>query len=402
VVEESFWHKEYVIASTIVIEEIFVRFRHEVSRKEKKSAMQSVMQKSAMKEQQKFQMERNTRRQIKEEKPRIWARFKVWVEVAMLVYMMELEDRLIYLCKGYAGLEKVIMVEVYVMEMENRLTVEDNDMGTVIKIVFEMEYKTAGMQKKLTVEKGDINMSVEVVRTAIVEVVRTAITKKEYNTTKIERKLNVEEGDTYMFEDIHMMNVNIIKFVEMDKEVFYKKFEDIHMRKVVIFKFREVVRKIIDKELIIEENIITHEDTNMRDRVIFKFEKTVIKMDYRTAEMKKRFTIEKEKLTVQGGDINKFEAIHMRDAVIIKFVEVVRTAIMKVVRTAIMKVVRTAIDKEKYKAAEMQEEQTVKKEKGTRKTFGASATERQDSVLSGRVREIVESRLPLRYDSWLE
>jgi hypothetical protein len=377
VVEESFWHKEYVIASTIVIEEIFVRFRHEVSRKEKKSAMQSVMQKSAMKEQQKFQMERNTRRQIKEEKPRIWARFKVWVEVAMLVYMMELEDRLIYLCKGYAGLEKVIMVEVYVMEMENRLTVEDNDMGTVIKIVFEMEYKTAGMQKKLTVEKGDINMSVEVVRTAIVEVVRTAITKKEYNTTKIERKLNVEEGDTYMFEDIHM-------------------------RKVVIFKFREVVRKIIDKELIIEENIITHEDTNMRDRVIFKFEKTVIKMDYRTAEMKKRFTIEKEKLTVQGGDINKFEAIHMRDAVIIKFVEVVRTAIMKVVRTAIMKVVRTAIDKEKYKAAEMQEEQTVKKEKGTRKTFGASATERQDSVLSGRVREIVESRLPLRYDSWLE
>jgi hypothetical protein len=44
------------------------------------------------------------------------------------------------------------MLEIYVMKLEKRLTVEDNDIGIVvifkfmevIEIVFEMEYNTAG------------------------------------------------------------------------------------------------------------------------------------------------------------------------------------------------------------------------------------------------------------------
>jgi hypothetical protein len=55
VVEENFWHEEYVTGSTIVIEEIFVKISQEDSHADKKSAMQSAMQKSAMKEQPKFQ-----------------------------------------------------------------------------------------------------------------------------------------------------------------------------------------------------------------------------------------------------------------------------------------------------------------------------------------------------------
>jgi anti-sigma28 factor (negative regulator of flagellin synthesis) len=430
------------------------------------SAMQSAKQKSARKEQHKFQegnranmvptklvewadkarnmifvvkmqgqhthkVESDTFRQIKEDEPRIWAWINVW-----LVYIMKRENRLIYLCKKYARPEKVILVEVYVRKREKKLTVEDNDMGImvilvfveVIVTVFEMEYITAGMQKSFTVEEGyinvsmevvrtaivevvrtaivevvrtaitegeyntaefekkltvddvdinmsvevvrtaivevvrtaivevvrtaivevvrtaitegeyntaefekkltvddvDINMSVEVVRTAIVEVVRTAITKGEYNTVEMKKKLTVKKRDisSNMFEDIHVEDVNIVKFVVMVKEVFYNKFEGIHMRKVVIFKFEEVVRMIIDKkeynttemreELVIEENNILLEDTNMMETVIFKFEKTVIKMDYRTAEMKKSFTVKKEESTKKREDFWSFRDIETR------------------------------------------------------------------------------------------
>jgi hypothetical protein len=75
VVEENFWHEEYVTGSTIMIEEILVRSSQEVSHADRKSitqsrsqtcrqevrdaveksAMQSPMQKSARKEQHKFQ-----------------------------------------------------------------------------------------------------------------------------------------------------------------------------------------------------------------------------------------------------------------------------------------------------------------------------------------------------------
>jgi hypothetical protein len=319
-------------------------------------------------------VESDTFRQIKEEEPRIWAGINVW-----LVYIMKMEDRLIYLCKKYARQEKVILVEVYVRKREKKLTVEDNDMGImvilvlveVIVTVFEMEYITAGMQKRLTVEEGDINvpmevvrtaivevvrtaitegeyntaefekkltvddvdinMSVEVVRTAIVEVVRTAITKGKYNTAEIEKNLTVKKRDINMFEDIRM-TVDMVKFVVMVKEDFYNMIEDTNTGIVDNFKSVKVVGTVI----------------------------IVGKMNI----MIEVYVMQKEKLTVQGGDSNKFEAIHMMDAVIIKFVGVV-------------------INKEEYNMAEVHEELTVeegdihmiilqyvevvKKEKGTKK-----------------------------------
>jgi hypothetical protein len=274
VVEESFWHEEYVTESTIMIEKIWVRVSQEVSHSDRKLSMQSVMQKSARKKQHKFR--EGNLVEIKEDEPGIWAGFKVWAEVAMLVYMMK---------------------------MENRLNVKDNDMV----MVFKMEYTTAGMQKKRTV-KEDIYMSVEVVRTAIVEVVRTAITKKEYNTAGIETNLTVKKRDVNMFDGIRMRNVDMVKFMVMVKEVFYNMIEETNTGIVVNFKSVEVVGTVI----------------------------IVGKMNI----MIEGYVMQKEKLTVQGGDINKFEAIHMMDAVIIKFVEVV-------------------INEEEYNMAEVYEELTV-------------------------------------------
>jgi hypothetical protein len=146
-VEESFWHGEYVTASTIVIEENFDRFSLEVSHAGKKSAMQLGMQKSAMKEQSRFnKYEEYTREMdfslieafMMQMTERLIHQFEGYTrEVGCLlkeVFMMHMEERLIYLCKRYAGQEKVIMVEFYVMKMENRLTVKDNDMVIVNKM----------------------------------------------------------------------------------------------------------------------------------------------------------------------------------------------------------------------------------------------------------------------------
>jgi hypothetical protein len=220
------------------------------------------------------------------------------------VFVMHMKERLIYLCKRYARQEKDILVGVYVRKMEKKLAVEDNDMGIVVILgfmevimtVFEMEYNTAGMQKRLTVEEGDINVSMEVVRTAIVEVVRTAITEEEYNTTEfgekltvkkgdidaledtyvgdmiifhlvesvdikylemveiivhkeeynmaeVHKELTVEEGDTYMFEDIHMKNVNNIKFMEVVKKEFYNG-KDGTRRREDIWSFRDIETRL--------------------------------------------------------------------------------------------------------------------------------------------------------------
>jgi hypothetical protein len=420
VVEESFWHEEYVTGSTIMIEKIEVE----------KLAMQSVMQKSARKKQHKFREGnivkiQNTHQVEMEWVNMVTTKLVEWADKVVnntlrkavdMVYMMQMIESFIHQYEEYtrkvdclrkevfmvnlenlvaivevvgtvfnvmkhnmeefavqkgdismiedtntgivvdfksvevAGtviIVKNIMNEGYMMQNEeNVFMIEDNDVGIVviskfmevIETVFKMEYNTAGMQKKLTVEEGDINRSVEVVRTAIVEVVRTAIvevvrtaivevvrtaiTNGESNKAEIEKNLTVKKSDINMFEDIHMMNGDIVEFIVMVKEVFYNKFEGIHMRKVVIFKFEEVVRMIIDKkeyntmemreELVIEENNIMLEDTNMMDRVIFKFEKTVIKMDYRTAEMKKRFTVEKEKSTKKREDFWSFRDIETR------------------------------------------------------------------------------------------
>jgi hypothetical protein len=232
--------------------------RQEVRHAVEKSAMQSAMQKSAMKEQHKFQ-EGN---------------------IVKIQNTHQVEMGIVIIFKFMEVIEIVIEIVEWARVVTNK--------------------KEKGKERNIALP-GDINMSVEVVRTAIVEVVRTAImevvrtatvelvrtaiTKGEYNTAEIKKNLTVKKGDINMFEDIHMMNVNIIKFVEMVKKVFYTKFKDIHMRNVVIFKFKEVVRMIINKkeyntvemqeELIVKEkNIIMLEDTNMRDRVIFKFVST--------------------------------------------------------------------------------------------------------------------------------
>jgi histone H3/H4 len=269
-------------------------------------------------------LESDTFRQIKEDEPRIWAGINVWVESFlitfgyMLVYIMKMEDRLIYLCKRYARQEKVILVEVYVRKMEKKLTVEDNDMGIVVILglmevivtVFKMEYNTAGMQKRLTVEEGDINMSVEVVRTTIVEVVRTTITEGEYNTAEFEKKLTVEEVDINM--SVEVVRTAIVEVV-----------------RTAITK-REYNTTEIEKKLTVKKaDIDALEDTYVGDMVIFhlvelvdiKFlemiEIIVHKEEYNMAEVHKE-------LTVEEGDTYMFEDIHMRYVHIIKFMEVVK------------------------------------------------------------------------------
>jgi hypothetical protein len=368
VVEESFWHEEYVTGSAIMIEKILVRFSHEVSHSDRKLvmqlrsqtcrqevrdaveklAMQSVMQKSARRKQHKFREGNivkilNTHQVEMEWVDMVTTKLVEWADKVVyntvrkavnMVDMMQMTESFIHQYEGYIRKVDCLRKEVFMVNLENLVAIVEV-VGTVFN---EMKHN----MEKFAVKEGDINMSrkvvrtaiMVVVRTAIVEVVRTAITNGEYNTVEIEKKLTVQKGDTIinlfedihmetgiivksvkviekvkkrdinMFEDIHMMNGDIVKFVVMVKEVFCNKYEGIHMRKVVIFEFEEVVRMIIDKkeyntmemreELVIEENNILLEDTNMMDTVIFKFEKTVIKMDYRTAEMKKSFTVKKE------------------------------------------------------------------------------------------------------------
>jgi anti-sigma28 factor (negative regulator of flagellin synthesis) len=130
----------------------------------------------------------------------------------------------------------VLEMEYITAGMQKRLTVEEGDINVSMEVVrtaivevvrtaiTKGEYNTAEFEKKLTVDDVDINMSVEVVRTAIMEVVRTAITKGEYNMVVMKKKLTVKKRDisNNMFEDIHVEDVNIVKFVVMVKEVFYK------------------------------------------------------------------------------------------------------------------------------------------------------------------------------------
>jgi hypothetical protein len=122
-------------------------------------------------------------------------------------------------------------------EIEKKLTVEkgdidmfqDTNMGDMV--IFKMEYKTV----EITVTEEDINMSedidtnkknlifqfVEFVDIKFLEMVETVVNKEEYNTAEVHKELTVEKGDIHMFEDIHMRNVYIVKFVEVVKKVFY-------------------------------------------------------------------------------------------------------------------------------------------------------------------------------------
>jgi hypothetical protein len=48
------------------------------------------------------------------------------------------------------------------------------------------------------------------------------VVKEECNLAEVHKELTVKEGDLNMFEDIHIKNVDIVKFVEVIKKVFYK------------------------------------------------------------------------------------------------------------------------------------------------------------------------------------
>jgi hypothetical protein len=349
VVEESFWHKEYVTGSTIVMENTEGRRKisQEVSHADRKSAMhfrsqtcsqgvscavkklamQTAMKKSAMQEQLKFQEERNTRRQIKEYvagvatnmvyitwmKERLIRQYKEYTRevdvIRIEVYLMRMEDRLIYLYKKYAWQENIIMIEVYWMQLGERLIVKDNDMGIMI------------------ISK-------------VVEVIKVVFNMMEYN----KEKFTIQEGDI-------RPGLNMI--------------EDTNMKKVVNFKSVEVVGTVIIKE----GNIIQLKDTNLVSMIAIEtgvvFMTVVNKMEYNTAEMKK-------KLIVKERDIN------MKNMVYIKFLEMVETV----------------VNTKEYNTAVMHEEITVKEEKGNRKSedFWSFRNIRQDTVLSGRVREIVGSQ----------
>jgi uncharacterized membrane protein len=153
------------------------------------------------------------------------------------------------------------------------------------------------------------NAIMEVVRTAIVDVVRTAITKGEYNTVEIEKKLTVEKGDIDMFQDTNVGDMVIFKFV---KTV------------VIKMEYKTAEITVTEEDINMSEDI----DTNKKN-LIFQFvefvdikflemvETVVNKEEYNTAEVHKELTVEK-------GDIRMFEDIHMRNVYIAKFVEVVK------------------------------------------------------------------------------
>jgi hypothetical protein len=122
------------------------------------------------------------------------------------VFMMHMEERLIYLYNRDTNLENMVVIEIEynTAEMQKKITVKKGDINIsedifksivelVRTLVIKMEYKTAEMLKKLTFKEGDINMSVEVVRMAIMEVVRTAITKGEDNAAGMQEEQTVQE-----------------------------------------------------------------------------------------------------------------------------------------------------------------------------------------------------------------
>ena len=151
-VEESFWHEEYVTASTIVIEEIFDRFSQEVSHAGKKSAMQSGMQKSAMKEQNKFNKYEEYTREM---------------DFSLLkAFIMQMTERLIHQYEGYTREVK----EVFMMHMEERLIYLYNKNTNLIIFRF-------------------------------VEVDRTIINMKKYNTAAMQEEQTVQEENTRRRED---------------------------------------------------------------------------------------------------------------------------------------------------------------------------------------------------------
>ena len=105
------------------------------------------------------------------------------------------------------------MKEVFMVTLENIYLYTNMENMVVI----EIEHNTAEIQKRITVKKGDINMSedifkfMEVVRMAIVNVVRTVFNEMKHN----KEEFAVQKGDINMIEDTNMGIVVDFKSVEV-------------------------------------------------------------------------------------------------------------------------------------------------------------------------------------------
>jgi hypothetical protein len=237
------------------------------------------------------------------------------------------------------GNQATLNIQISWLEMEMKLGMEVPIMEVVMTAIVEV-VRTAIM---------------EVVRTAIVEVVRTAITKGEYNMAEIEKMLTVKKGDIDVLEDTNVGDMVIFKFgkavvIKMKyktaeitiKEEDINMSEDIDIKRILIFQFVEFVDiKFLD----MVETVVNKEECNMAE-------------------------VHKE-LTVEEGDINIFEDNHMKNVYIVKFVEVVK---------------KVFYNEEDTVAGGA----TCRGGEGHKEAFIASATWRQDSVLSWRGKELVE------------
>jgi hypothetical protein len=162
------------------------------------------------------------------------------------VYLMKMEDRLIYLYERYAWQEKINKMEYNTSQMKKKLTVKEGDinMSEGINIESVLISKFVEVVRTAIVEVVRTAI-VEVVRMAIVEVVRTAINKKEYNTEMHEELIvkedKVKEGNIIMLEDTNMREMVIFKFVE--DRVEYSKTE---MHEELTFREEEGTKKSED------------------------------------------------------------------------------------------------------------------------------------------------------------
>jgi hypothetical protein len=147
-----------------------------------------------------------------------------------MVYIMQMEDRLIYLYEKY---ENIIMIEVYVMQMRKAVSfkfveVVRTAIMEVVRTAIVEVVRTAILEVVRTpINKGDSNMfddNTMEKRNDIksLEMVETVINKKGCNKAEVHKELTIKVGDINMFEDIHMKKVDIVKFVEVGKKIFYK------------------------------------------------------------------------------------------------------------------------------------------------------------------------------------
>jgi hypothetical protein len=329
VVEEIFWHEEYVTGSTIMIEKIFVKISQEVSHADRKSvmqvrsqtcrqevrdaveklAMQSVMQKSARKKQHKFREGntvkiQNTHQEEMEWVDMVTTKLVEWADKVVyntgrkavdMVYMMQMTESFIHQYEEYTGKVDCLRKEVFMVNLEI--------LGAIVEVVGTVFNEMKCNMEEFAVQKGDINMieDTDVGDMVIFKFGKRVVIKMEYNTAERQKKLTAEKGDTDidLFEDIHMENVIIVKSVKV-------------VKKVMIITEGEYNMAEFEKKLTVEEVYIKMSVEVVRTTIVEVVRTAITKEEYNTAERKK-------KLTVKKRNIVKFEGFHIRNVVIFKF-----------------------------------------------------------------------------------